>query len=279
MCGDTVERLFRTGEITWPPFTENEKSGGLKSNFFYQWQPHNPLECGEHQLLAVTVTSPMSALGSPSITTLLPLATAGTPGTDEPKLCIPFPCNCTQNGLVKQHGLLSGIEMTPYLSRTVPLTSQPVWKVYQLFQSTLLLCGYRLRLRKSQKTQTTGMILDKTTTSEAMKQSNTLRYTLPTPGKVASPGQCGRNCFSAHLTGIPYSSSKLCWLLSAQKGQGSGPKFQGHLPSQCPLQALGVSGRDSCHPQGCWTLLHCPSQENLASSAFVPPLEIQTATL
>lgn len=73
--------------ITWPPFTENEVRW-FKVKFFYQWQPHNPLECGEHQLLAVTVTSPMSALGSPSITTLLPLATAGTPGTDEPKLCI-----------------------------------------------------------------------------------------------------------------------------------------------------------------------------------------------
>lgn len=92
--------------ITWPPFTENEVRW-FKVKFFYQWQPHNPLECGEHQLLAVTVTSPMSALGSPSITTLLPLATAGTPGTDELKLCIPSPCNCTQNGLVKQHGLLS----------------------------------------------------------------------------------------------------------------------------------------------------------------------------
>lgn len=34
-----------------------------------------------------------------------------------------------------------------------PITSQPVWKVcQQLFQSTLLLCGYRLRLKKIQKT-------------------------------------------------------------------------------------------------------------------------------
>lgn len=68
-----------------------------------------------------------------------------------------------------------------------------------------------------------------TTTSEAMKQSNTLKYTLPTPGEVASPGQCGRNCFSAHLAEIPYSSSKLCWLLSAQKGQGLWPQVSGAL--------------------------------------------------
>ena len=50
----------------------------------------------------------------------------------------------------------------------------------------------------------------------------------------------------------------------------------GHLPSPCPLQALWVSGSGSCQPQGHWAL-HCPSQENLASSAFGPPLETQTA--
>lgn len=156
------------------------------------------------------------------------------------------------------------------LNRTMPTTLQPVKKVYQLFQVCPLVA--QVLSQTVGRPQTTD--LDKTTTTLQRMQNrarlyNTLSYSLEPGLSRESSG----NCFSAHLAVTPDSSSKLCWLPSAQKGQGSDPKFQEHLPFQCPLQALSVSGRDSCQPQGYW-VLHCPSQENLASSAFVPPLEI-----
>lgn len=100
------------------------------------------------------------------------------------------------------------------------------------------------------------------------KQQQTLTHTLLTLQTICPP-----RTSMVGMASLPWPPNQRKTTLAVlSKGQDSGPKFQGHLPSQCPRQALGVSGRDSCQPQGCWAL-HCPSQENLASSAFVPPLE------